>query len=323
MPGPLLIPLGLLAAGALGFGFGVSGARDLAQARKLADRARSRHDGARHLLENDRRHFERAASEYGARQIATARDVVGRFVKLLERLDQRGAVGAGDMLDGLFITPAELRAYRGLSAHATQLLRGAGQAVGAGAAASTATVGLVGLLAVSSTGTPIVALSGAAAQSATLAWLGGGSLAVGGGGMAAGTAVLGGVVLAPVLLVGGLVLAAEGEKALTQARAYDARVRIALSEMDTLRGFLARAGRRVAELSDVLTELASRASAAMDSIDPDRFSFASPEDVARFQSAGQLVRAVGDVLRTPVLDDAGALSSASAEVLVRTRRLLG
>ena len=41
-----------------------------------------------------------------------------------------------------------------------------------------------------STGTAISALSGAAAQSAALAWLGGGALAAGGGGVSAGTALL-------------------------------------------------------------------------------------------------------------------------------------
>jgi len=40
-----------------------------------------------------------------------------------------------------------------------------------------------------STGTAISALSGAAAESAALAWLGGGTLAAGGGGMTAGRSV--------------------------------------------------------------------------------------------------------------------------------------
>ncbi|EPB9212345.1 hypothetical protein ACRT7K_000407 [Campylobacter jejuni] len=44
--------------------------------------------------------------------------------------------------------------------------------------------GSVGLLASASTGTAIASLSGAAATNATLAWLGGGSLAAGGFGMA-------------------------------------------------------------------------------------------------------------------------------------------
>ena len=41
-----------------------------------------------------------------------------------------------------------------------------------------------------STGTAISSLSGAAAESAALAWLGGGAAAAGGGGMAAGNALL-------------------------------------------------------------------------------------------------------------------------------------
>ncbi|WP_424535107.1 hypothetical protein ACOZ38_33750 [Sphaerisporangium viridialbum] len=73
-----------------------------------------------------------------------------------------------------------------------------GVAAGAGIGALTYTA--VGALAAASTGTAISALSGAAATSATLAWLGGGSLAAGGGGVAAGTMVLTGIVAFPVVL---------------------------------------------------------------------------------------------------------------------------
>lgn len=45
-------------------------------------------------------------------------------------------------------------------------------------------------LGTASTGTAISALSGAAATNAALAWLGGGALATGGGGVAAGEAFL-------------------------------------------------------------------------------------------------------------------------------------
>lgn len=72
---------------------------------------------------------------------------------------------------------------------------GAGAAgVGAGVAVvalgPTAAMGIATTFGVASTGTAISALSGAAATNAALAWLGGGALAVGGGGMAAGNAFL-------------------------------------------------------------------------------------------------------------------------------------
>lgn len=66
--------------------------------------------------------------------------------------------------------------------------------VGAGVAVAslgpTAAMGIATTFGVASTGTPISALSGAAATKAALAWLGGGALSAGGGGMAAGSAFL-------------------------------------------------------------------------------------------------------------------------------------
>lgn len=73
---------------------------------------------------------------------------------------------------------------------------GAGTALGAWA--------LVSTFGTASTGTAITGLSGVAATNATLAWLGGGSIAAGGGGIAVGTAVLGGLVVIPAIATYGV-----------------------------------------------------------------------------------------------------------------------
>lgn len=67
---------------------------------------------------------------------------------------------------------------------------GLGAGVAVAALGPTAAMGVATTFGVASTGTAISALSGAAATNAALAWLGGGTLAVGGGGMAAGEAFL-------------------------------------------------------------------------------------------------------------------------------------
>ena len=67
---------------------------------------------------------------------------------------------------------------------------GLGAGVAVAALGPTAAMGVATTFGVASTGTAISALSGAAATNAALAWLGGGALAVGGGGMAAGEAFL-------------------------------------------------------------------------------------------------------------------------------------
>ncbi len=67
---------------------------------------------------------------------------------------------------------------------------GIGLGVAVAAMGPTAAMGIATTFGVASTGTAISALSGAAATNAALAWLGGGALALGGGGMAAGQALL-------------------------------------------------------------------------------------------------------------------------------------
>ena len=80
-----------------------------------------------------------------------------------------------------------------------------------------------GALGTASTGTAIGTLGGAAATNATLAWLGGGSLATGGLGIAGGTAVLGGLVAAPALLVGAYFLNNKADEAMSKAKTHYAK----------------------------------------------------------------------------------------------------
>ena len=65
---------------------------------------------------------------------------------------------------------------------------GAGLGVAVVTMGPTVAMGVATTFGVASTGTAISTLSGAAATNAALAWLGGGALAAGGGGMAAGEA---------------------------------------------------------------------------------------------------------------------------------------
>lgn len=67
---------------------------------------------------------------------------------------------------------------------------GAGAGIAVAALGPTAAMGVATTFGVASTGTAISTLSGAAATNAALAWIGGGTLAAGGGGMAAGNVFL-------------------------------------------------------------------------------------------------------------------------------------
>ena len=97
-------------------------------------------------------------------------------------------------------------------------LGGAAAGTAGGFAASGAATAVVMALGTASTGVPIASLSGAAATNATLAALGGGSLAAGGGGLALGTTVLGAATLGVGLLIGGVIFGITGGKISSDAK---------------------------------------------------------------------------------------------------------
>ncbi len=146
-------------------------------------------------------------------QSATLANLVSRSSSILGR--NSTAIlsrGAGSFVGGGVATL--LMSYGGyfLGYHdittANQMAIAGVAGLGAGMATSAAAFGLVAMYGIASTGTAIGTLSGAAASSATLAYLGGGSIAAGGFGVAGGTVLLGTGVGAVVVVVGGTVYAA-------------------------------------------------------------------------------------------------------------------
>lgn len=123
--------------------------------------------------------------------------VLGEAAKFLEKAKLKER----DIFEKFEIRPEQIIAWRTASIHASEVLGGLAASALSGVATSAAVYGLIGTLATASTGTAISSLSGIAASNATLAWLGGGTLAAGGGGVAAGTLVFGGLIVGPTLLV--------------------------------------------------------------------------------------------------------------------------
>ncbi len=109
----------------------------------------------------------------------------------------------------------------------------AGSAIGGVLAAYGAYAG-VGMLASTAGGVAIAELSGVAATNATLAWLGGGALSVGGFGMVGGMAVIGGLVAGPALAILVAISADEMEKKRDDAKAYLSQVETAVKKADAM-----------------------------------------------------------------------------------------
>ncbi|MCF0232154.1 MAG: hypothetical protein HUJ63_07805, partial [Enterococcus sp.] len=108
-----------------------------------------------------------------------------------------------------------------------------GKAYASGQLAGVAlTGGITSTITTAGTGTAMSALHGAAATNATMAALGGGTVASGGLGMAGGAIIAKGLVFAPALAFGGILLNSKAGEALEDARKYRDQVDKAVSNMD-------------------------------------------------------------------------------------------
>lgn len=141
---------------------------------------------------------------------------------------------------------------RKMSLDAVQGLTTLAGGAAAGAAGGALTFAAVGAFATASTGTAIGTLSGAAATSATLAWLGGGSLAAGGLGMAGGTLVLAGIVAVPVILAAGGFMWWKGSKELAKQKQARAELRAAEAQIDRDEALLKAVTKQVKRASETL-----------------------------------------------------------------------
>jgi hypothetical protein len=188
----------------------------------------------------------------------------------------------------------------------------------------------VGLFGTASTGAAISGLSGVAASNATLALLGGGSLAVGGGGMALGAAVLSGIAAGPALMIGGFVLGGAGEKALTKARCYEAKVNTEIERLVAYKDSLGQVERRIAELKYLVNSLNNRAIESLivleskvfvssgillkdseNSLVLETVTFVTERDAVKFQEVALLIKALSEIMKTPILDHEGKLNQAT------------
>ena len=118
----------------------------------------------------------------------------------------------------------------------------------AGELAGVALTGGIASTATAGTGVAISTLSGAAATNATMAALGGGTVASGGLGMAGGAIVAKGLVFAPALAIGGLMMNSKANEAINQAQEILSQSYICAEKMD-------EAGRYMDCLSDRMSSM--------------------------------------------------------------------
>lgn len=271
MPLPLVVPLIIAGLGAVGVGKGVKAAVDNSEAKDTERRARSIADDAKEELEGSKKNFNDALERYGEAKLNAVDKHLRCFIDTFGQI-KNVEFASGEHIDDLSkvsITEDELRDISRDVSIVSEAVSGGIAGLGGGALAAFGAYNGTMLLASAGTGTAISTLSGAAATNATLAWLGGGTLAAGGGGMAAGAMVLGVMAAGPALLIFGSILGANAKKRLNDAmsnleqaktikaelsvlteklRQMLASVLLCLAVLDKFSGKMRRANKRLVEL---------------------------------------------------------------------------
>lgn len=253
MPLPLILAGAALASAAYGAKKGYDGYQSHSEADEIVKSAQQRYDEKREVFNKQEKTTTGALEALGKKELEIGKRL-GEFKVLADKLQQQLNEGRKNKLK-VNIPKHKLQEIEEYSYTAVGVLGTIAGAGTAGAAAGFAVYGGVMALGAASTGTAISSLAGAAATNATLAAIGGGSLATGGMGMAGGTAILGAAVAGPVLAIAGWAYNSHGKEALRNARKADEEANESIEKLERAIEHLSQTTAYVRKIKSALTLL--------------------------------------------------------------------
>jgi len=332
MPLPLIpVVLGGVALFSAAFGVkkGVDAKSDFDSADRWNRKAQDVYDEANKKLKSAHKKAQQSMNLLGESKFTIYQNSIIPFVDYFSRIknikfDDSRLIDASNLPQ---VTTTELNQLKETALEMKEIMGGGIAALGSGGLAGLAAYGSVGLLGTASTGTAIGSLGGVAATNATLAWLGGGSLAAGGLGMAGGTVVLGGLVAGPVLAVGGMMLASKAEAAKYDAYANYDNAKLAAEQMETAKVATKAIERRFKEINSVLNALNDRFLPLLSSLENlvlsnDNYSTYSEIDKKGVFMAASIAKTIKSIMETPLIDEMGVLTPDSTKAVALAEQSL-
>lgn len=311
---------------------GIQAYQDRKEAHRINEDAELRYSKAKEKTEQLKKQLNIIINDFGKVRLETLKSTVGYFIKALNEINQKSKISQYETLESINIEPHTIEEFKTLDMNASQILKTTLASSAIGAVALTGVPSVVGLsvsaLATASTGTAISTLSGAAASNAILAWLGGGSLAAGGGGMATGTIVLGtltyGATAGLAVLAAGFIASAHYSKKLTEATEREKNVSIEIKNME--KSWIEMDGiiKRINELNELTVNLSKRAINEIIYFDPliPDYDIDDIYHVESFQKLALLIKAIAEVSKVPVFENSGKLSKESASIQYKVKKIL-
>lgn len=253
----MALPFIILGVAAAATAFGGKKAYDgyqkKSEADDVLDRAQRRFNKHKESFEAANKKTSKKLAELGEVELKIGQNFNEFNTIAVDLLDRMAKDGHKDLK--LTVPKHSINKIQSLAISATEYLTTVVGAGISGAAAGFAVYSGVMAFAAASTGTPIAALSGAAAYNATMAAIGGGSLAAGGWGMAGGAMVLGGAVVAPLIAIAGWAYDNHAEKALNNAYQSSREVTAAVEKMNAAEAHLTKVQQYINSIYDSITRM--------------------------------------------------------------------
>ncbi|RPE92821.1 hypothetical protein EDB69_2016 [Vibrio crassostreae] len=329
MPLPFILAGAAIVAGGYGVKKGIDAKDDFDTAKSINRRAQVMFDEAKSDLENERESTQKAMEDLGRVKYKIYDESIIPFVDAFSKIKNISFDDSSldDATNLPVVSAEELARMRTSVLDIKGVLSDGITALGSGGLAGLAAYGGVGVLGTASTGTAIGTLSGAAATNATLAWLGGGSLAAGGYGMAGGMMVLGGVVAGPVLAVGGMMMASKAEAAKEDSYANLDKAELASEQMKEAMVAASGIRLRFEEIAKVLCSLDLRFQPLLKSFNElvesnTNYSTYSEEDRKGVMIVASTAKVLKNLLEAPIIDQEGTLTPESRTVLEDTKKII-
>lgn len=304
--------VGGVAAGTLG---GVQIGRAEKRIKLQASKHEARHDV--HLQMVDQTNV--ALRTLGDTQTRTQREIIHRMRDFLVRHAKQVRTHEHLILNGVDGASSRVVSLSPMDPDLAGWVRGVVGAAGAGVTTPFALSAVVVKYARASTGTPISTLSGAAAKNARLAFLGGGSLQSGGGGVKLGKTAGGLAAIGPAVLVAGIAVKNQGTKARTEAERHKTEVEVSIAALDTRDQLLRGVQERAQELQVLISRMIARAKDALDLLESEPFDMSLHAEL--LQTALVLVKSVREVATAPVADEEGNINAGTQRLIFTYRNM--
>lgn len=320
MPIPLIIGVAAGVAGAAKTG---KAFYDNKKASEANDTAQGIARRAEWSLEESREKCQTALTDLGAKKADTLTNHVSTFITTfgkIKNIDFQHDGNLGNLTVKEFSNVVLKELKKDVSFVIDSGL-GVGGGAMAGALSAFGAYNGTMMFAAASTGTAISSLSGVAATNATLAWLGGGSLASGGMGMAGGALALNALAAGPGLLIAGWYMGSKATSKLNDAHSNIAKAKEFSADIDKAIA-LTRGIEEVAHrASDIISNLRKHLRRNLKSLEKvieiqgTDYSLYNEEAKMTVLKNVKIIQVLKVAIDTPILDEEGRLyGSASANL---------